>query len=801
MKKTVFIGLLSALLTCVSSFAQVVVTPAQGMSVATLVNDYFISDESVELDTYPTRAPKFNGQTVINSNAIGTFTNATTGGTNMPLSSGIVMVTGDCTDAGQNAPGSHGSTQVNPPADGGTTYSPALYQVYTSMGGNKSMNDIACLSFWIIPKSENLSFSYCFASEEYPTYVCSDYNDTFGFFISGPYDENNNIVTSYGTYYQNENIALIPPDYELPVMINKVNSGSVGSSGSTSNPTCDLSHSAYFRTNTDNTNCMMNGYTVELETKKIEVVPCYRYRIELAICDISDKALNSAVYLKANSLHADAYNFSVDNSNASFFTDDNLPVYTKGCSNLKVSVSPNFDPNSSRQYSVQIESSDLGTLTEGDDYEIVNDDGEPVGSTINIPRHGTEGHFWINFLHNDAKAPLATDTLFLISEYINDCTPRDTIRILLQEPDEMTVEVFGGKVYCDNELPLREEIKIVSHGAHNFTRAIITNEQNEVLFDTTAHYVGDADSMLIVYRPIIQEPVVFNINVEDFCGRTFSHSVQYLINGATTQASISRNYICEGEKVTLSCPQTETYLWSAEPTDESLFGQESLREPEVSPKKNTEYTVTITDENGCIATSSVDITVVSLVKAKMSLSSHRLTTSSSTLNYEDLTINAVDRRWNFNYNDNGIIENADDTTHYISGAKSYPAGDTLTPYVIQLIAYNAAYCPDTAYDTIYVVPDFTFYLPNAFTPGDPDLDLAIFQPKGSMLEYFTIDIYNRWGTKIFSGKPNQGWDGRYKGNEFVPQGTYVFDIYYRDGDGLLQRVNGTIAVLPKVSLK
>ena len=224
--------------------------------------------------------------------------------------------------------------------------------------------------------------------------------------------------------------------------------------------------------------------------------------------------------------------------------------------------------------------------------------------------------------------------------------------------------------------------------------------------------------------------------------------------------------------------------------DETLFGQETVREPKVSPSKNTQYTVTIRDENGCIASDSVSIIVVPKVKARMSLSTHTLRLSDATLLYEDVTINGADRFWNLG---DGT------TTTLIAGAETYPTTDTGT-YEIMLIAYNSAGCADTAVDYVRVLPDFTFYIPNAFIPGDADEKLSIFRPVGSMLEYYTLDVYNRWGAKIFSGKPNEGWDGRVD-DDFAQQGTYVYDIYYKDGEGLLQRKTGTFAVLPKSDVK
>ena len=52
-----------------------------------------------------------------------------------------------------------------------------------------------------------------------------------------------------------------------------------------------------------------------------------------------------------------------------------------------------------------------------------------------------------------------------------------------------------------------------------------------------------------------------------------------------------------------------TYLWTANPPDPSLAGQENLANPIVQPLVQTTYTVLITDINGCTETDSATITV------------------------------------------------------------------------------------------------------------------------------------------------------------------------------------------------
>ncbi len=779
--KNIFI-IVTLFLLCVQTQAQVTVTRYQG-NVANLIQQYFISDESVELDLSFGHEPKFNGQTSTNSLQIGTFTNPDITGNNMPLSSGIIMTTGSYEQAGYGtASGVESNTYPGFCRECGDM-SPSLHMVYQNQGGTYAMNDVACMSFWIIPKSDMLSFSYVFASEEYPEFVCSIYNDVFGFFVSGPYDENGNLVTSMGDVYTNENIAIVP-NTNLPVMINTVNGGT--SAVGTTN--CHLDNSQYFIRNYGsqyaNDNCRMNGYTVDLTTKKIEVVPCYRYRIELAIANISDNQYNSAVYLKANSLHADRLNLDVAGNN-----DVTTGVYTKGCGRAKVSLTANYEVASVTQYSVQISSSGGSSLTLGEDYILVDDNNQEVGTTVTLARNQNEAHFFIDFLHNPNKEPLSQDTLYVITEYVNECTPRDTIILVCQEPSPMTFETQGGKTYCDNELPITENILVSTEGAYRFMKVNITNSINANSLDTTIYRNEDVNTpqLFFTYNPIITAPIIFYIAVEDSCGRTFFDTIEYKIQGANTSASVSNNYICEGDQITLSCTQAEQYTWSAEPTDQSLFGQENMREPSVSPLKNTKYTVTIKDENGCIASANVDVEVIANVKARMSLSSHTLTLSSATLMYEDVTINGADRFWDL----------GDGTTSTsVSGVENYPATDSGS-YQIMLVVYNSAGCADTVYDTIRVVPDFTFYVPNAFVPGEDGQAIGIFAPVGSMLEYFTLDVYNRWGTKIFSGKENQGWNGRLENNELAPQGTYIYDIFYKDGSGLLQRKTGTFTALPK----
>ena len=119
-----------------------------------MVRNTFIA-EGIDLVTTPGYQAKFNGQTTVASNQIGTFTNSNTV-TGMPIDAGLVLATAGATNSLSGG--------ASPASDNCLDLSPALYQTYHSNGGTQSMNNVACLTFYVIPKNNTLSFRYSFAT-------------------------------------------------------------------------------------------------------------------------------------------------------------------------------------------------------------------------------------------------------------------------------------------------------------------------------------------------------------------------------------------------------------------------------------------------------------------------------------------------------------------------------------------------------------------------------------------------------------------------------------------------------------
>lgn len=133
-----------------------------------------------------------------NSDSRGRFTN---GSSNIGLSSGIVLCTGAVQDlSGPNLRSNAGlGFQNNSPND------PNLAQLVSG-----DQYDVSTIEFDFTPTANTVMFDFVFGSEEYCEYVGSEYNDVFGFFISGP--------GISGT----QNLAVLPSS-NLPVATNNVN--------------------------------------------------------------------------------------------------------------------------------------------------------------------------------------------------------------------------------------------------------------------------------------------------------------------------------------------------------------------------------------------------------------------------------------------------------------------------------------------------------------------------------------------------------------------------------------------------
>lgn len=126
---------------------------------------------------------------------------------------------------------------------------------------------------------------------------------------------------------------------------------------------------------------------------------------------------------------------------------------------------------------------------------------------------------------------------------------------------------------------------------------------------------------------------------------------------------------------------------------------------------------------------------------------------------------------------------------------SYLEGLAAT-YTVTLMVHNANYCFDTVSHQIIINPEFTFFIPNAFSPnGDGDNDL-FFGTGIGIIEY-DLWIFDRWGNMVFhTDDLIKGWDGKSNGGSLSSQiDVFVWKVELTDVFKKVHTYIGTVTIV------
>ena len=289
------------------------------------------------------------------TNASGKFDNGTL--TTITIDSGIVLTTGSAIQV--NSPAAVSASNSN-----GTNGGDANLQ----NAATGSIFDLCKLEFDFVPIGDTVKFYYRFGSDEYPNYTCSNFNDIFSFFISGP---------GYGVP---TNVALIPGT-NCPVSINTVNGSTSNPCGSVTAP-CAPPNNALFVNSAFSTSVVYSGLTAKL-LAKAAVTPCSTYHMKFAIADVFDQILDSGVFLEANSFTSEAATISAVSSSNNIPAAN--PFAIEGCTGSTITISrPNAKP-----YAQNVSLTYAGTATIGADCNV-------LPNFITIPANGVSASLTIN---------------------------------------------------------------------------------------------------------------------------------------------------------------------------------------------------------------------------------------------------------------------------------------------------------------------------------------------------------------------------------------------------------------------
>ena len=349
------------------------------MTIDSLIQQVFVKTGScATVSNVTTRVYGWNGSSWTSAaRGLGYFHKSDS---NFPIEEGLVMSTGDVRDT-------EGPNLQDRTMDGGSPFiGDADLQGLLPSG--HSVTNVCVIEFDFVPTANTLQFQYIFASEEYPEYANSPYNDVFGFFV------NQKLPSVSGK----ANIARLPTSntgrYE--VSISNVNNGA-WSDNRYLYPHSSLSHTSknasYFIPNVRGSlTTEMDGYTTVL-TATYNVTPCNTYHMKLALGNAGDKEWGSAVFLKARSF--DVGRDLVFSGNS---IDGNEFIF-KGCNNNYFDVTRTMNTNQAA--TIQMTYHNTGGAVNGTHY--TDPSGNQVATNVSFAANETTKRVYLKA--TDAAVP------------------------------------------------------------------------------------------------------------------------------------------------------------------------------------------------------------------------------------------------------------------------------------------------------------------------------------------------------------------------------------------------------------
>jgi len=325
------------------------------------------------------------------------------------------------------------------------------------------------------------------------------------------------------------------------------------------------------------------------------------------------------------------------------------------------------------------------------------------------------------------------------------------------------------------------------------------------------------------------------------CSSTAQTTV--LINTNPTATASSNSAICEGATLNLTSGGGTNYSWNGPNSFSSTDQNPSISAAPTSANGN--YTVTVTDGNGCSDSKSISVVINSLPSVSLSIPENTYcvyatpdtlignpaggTFSGQGVNGNVFNPSAagvgIGYQIKYTYTDGNGCTNSDSG---LVSVNAMPVVDLQMDIATQI--YNGQEVTFTANPTNY--GHYDFYLntslmqsgsaavyqssalqngqiiyvdatdngcttsdsiildvkpiPNAFTPLNAD------GSNDRFLKGVDITVFNRWGQQLYTGK--EGWDGKFNGAN-VSKGTYYFIIKKNELNKDSKEIKGSVTVV------
>jgi gliding motility-associated-like protein len=597
------------------------------------------------------------GDSAFTDDGIGYFSDVNSTTLGIGLLEGVIMSSGNISDAtGPNLTGSKTSTIAGDRSD------PDLFLITGT-----AIRDASVLEFDFVPSSDSVTFRFVFASEEYPEYAGSAFNDPFGFFISGP---------GISGPFSNgaENIATIPGT-STAITINTLN---------------DAVNSSYYIQNgtgangignaISNPDVQFDAFTVPI-LATANVIPCDTYHIKLAVADVSDRQYNSAVFLEANSFSSSGIVLGVLNNYFPIYGDT---VLFEGCdpNTLTFSRIHSFNTSETLQLGVSgdVSASDLASLPDSITFG-VND----TSVSFNVYP------FFDNIVDPDE---LMRITLYSDS---NSCLVYDStvFNFLIKEPDPLSSATSDVQLQCLQPDSTAISVQTLT-GQEPYSYQ--WSNGDTVSSITALSPVNDTTYYVTTYNGCFSDSIVDSVHVfsSDYVS-SFSHTIADTFNVFCNAVSLEMTVSMDSNVANYSIKWHESSV-----VDSTLTLS--------SPYSNRYFAYTIIEScNGVVSDSLTDSVYVrrNTPTADFSWNNDCVGQNVETFDASSSTFGTAITSWVWDFDNDGVFEQSgQNALHTYQSSGSFP---------VLLAVQDATGCSDTVSHNVlsYALPQASFAHVNA----------------------------------------------------------------------------------------
>lgn len=743
---------------------------------------------------------------------------------NLGLDSGITLTSGVAATNGF-------SIGVNNPASihTGTTGNGGDPDLTTLIGGTTF--DKCILEFDFTTLGDTVKFDYVFGSCEYPSYTCSNFNDVFGFFLSGP-----GIAGPYSNGAKN--IALVPGSTTCPVAISTIycpnNPGCCNTTNycfantagctafSATNNTCQ-----YFVCNAGGPTVSYPGFTTVL-TAMSQVIPCSTYHIKLAIADKGDPALDSGVFLKAGSFTSNIVQIKLS---AGLTSTSGAPVIVEGCDSANLKLTRKIVSGSVYADTINLQYG--GNAQNSIDYSTL-----PTQLTF-LPNASDTVKNLSLYAFPDG---IAEGTEYLKIYVLSGCAQLITDSIIIEIKDSLEYSLFNGdtaiclgntvningimdagmvmqwspaiNVLNPNQFLTSITPTVPGSQTYTITGSFGTCVPVKKSFTVTADPVpiltpisdfeiceGDTYPLNAVVTPAFNYNVIWNpasglVNSNGynptFVGTT-SQNIQLDVVSPNAGCMASDTFLAtvwpfqvgDIKDDTLICDGSPIQLWVTGGTGAyqwypaTNLSCEFCPNPIATVMGSEHFYAILLDTHGCGDTLSLFVSVQPPFNMQL--------WNNDTTIYlgESIQLNVTGAPfyyWNptnyisYSQSNDGLATPLSDITYYVTGVSLLQG------------------CPQTDSFRVTVIEQDVF-VPSAFSPNGDGINDIFHVTARKLITLQEFKIMNRWGQQIFETRDiSKGWDGNFKGKMQDP-GVYYYMIKVASPTGKTQFLKGDITLI------